>query len=172
MNVLVTGGAGYIGSHTCVELLEAGHQVIVLDNLYNASEEALNRVREITGKPVKFYKGDIADAPLLEKIFEEDKPDVCIHFAGLKAVGESVEKPLEYYQNNIAGTLNLLLVMRKYNMKNMIFSSSATVYGDPALWICIVRIMTGTLSCSVISIRSEHIRVVKWERIQMASRTI
>lgn len=132
MNVLVTGGAGYIGSHTCVELLEAGHQVIVLDNLYNASEEALNRVREITGKPVKFYKGDIADAPLLEKIFEEDKPDVCIHFAGLKAVGESVEKPLEYYQNNIAGTLNLLLVMRKYNMKNMIFSSSATVYGDPA----------------------------------------
>ena len=87
MNVLVTGGAGYIGSHTCVELLEAGHQVIVLDNLYNASEEALNRVREITGKPVKFYKGDIADAPLLEKIFEEDKPDVCIHFAGLKAVG-------------------------------------------------------------------------------------
>ncbi|MCH5268886.1 MAG: UDP-glucose 4-epimerase GalE [Lachnospiraceae bacterium] len=132
MKVLVTGGAGYIGSHTCVELLEAGYEVVVLDNLYNASEESLNRVREITGKPVAFYKGDIADAQLLDTIFTKENPDCCIHFAGLKAVGESVEKPLEYYQNNIAGTLTLLQAMRKYNMKNMIFSSSATVYGDPA----------------------------------------
>lgn len=132
MKVLVTGGAGYIGSHTCVELLEAGYEVVVLDNLYNASEESLNRVQEITGKPVTFYKGDIADASLLESILTKETPDCCIHFAGLKAVGESVEKPLEYYQNNIAGTLTLLHAMRKHNMKNMIFSSSATVYGDPA----------------------------------------
>ena len=132
MAILVTGGAGYIGSHTCVELLECGMEVVVLDNLVNSSEESLKRVEKITGKTVKFYKGDIADEALLCEIFEKESIDACIHFAGLKAVGESVAKPLEYYTNNISGTLVLLGVMRKYNMKNIIFSSSATVYGDPA----------------------------------------
>lgn len=131
MRILVTGGAGYIGSHTCVELLGAGYEVVVLDNLSNSSEEALNRVEQITGKSVQFYKGDIADSKLLDEILAREKIDACIHFAGLKAVGESVEKPLEYYQNNIAGTLVLLQEMRKNNVKNIIFSSSATVYGDP-----------------------------------------
>lgn len=131
MAVLVTGGAGFIGSHTCVELQQAGYDVVVLDNLSNASEVSLQRVEAITGKKVKFYKGDIADRKILQEIFDNEKIDSCIHFAGLKAVGESVEKPWEYYNNNISGTLTLVDVMRKNNCKNIIFSSSSTVYGTP-----------------------------------------
>lgn len=132
MKILVTGGAGYIGSHTCVELLEAGYDVVVVDNLYNASEKSLERVKEITGKELTFYQADILDEEALDKIFDKEKVDGVIHFAGLKAVGESVAKPLEYYKNNITGTLILCDVMRRHNVKNIIFSSSATVYGDPA----------------------------------------
>ena len=132
MAILVTGGAGFIGSHTCVELLNAGYDVVVLDNLSNASEKALDRVSKITGKPVKFYKADILDRDALNNIFDKETIESCIHFAGLKAVGESVVKLWEYYENNIAGTLTLIDVMRKHNVKNIIFSSSATVYGDPA----------------------------------------
>ena len=132
MAILVTGGAGYIGSHTVVELQNAGYDVVVLDNLSNASEKALDRVSKITGKPVKFYKADILDGDALNDIFDKETIESCIHFAGLKAVGESVVKPWEYYENNIAGTLTLVDVMRKHNVKNIIFSSSATVYGDPA----------------------------------------
>ena len=132
MKILVTGGAGYIGSHTCVELLNAGYDVVVMDNLYNASEEALRRVEKITGKHVTFYKADMLDREAVNEIFEKESIDSVIHFAGLKAVGESVAKPLEYYHNNITGTLILCDVMRKNNVKNIIFSSSATVYGDPA----------------------------------------
>lgn len=132
MSILVTGGAGYIGSHTCVELLEAGYEVVVVDNLSNSSEKSLERVAQITGKTPKFYKGDILDKEFLESVFEKEKIESCIHFAGLKAVGESVEKPWEYYNNNITGTLVLTEVLKKYGAKNLIFSSSATVYGDPA----------------------------------------
>lgn len=132
MAILVTGGAGYIGSHTVVELQNAGYDVVILDNLSNASEKALDRVSKITGKPVKFYKADILDRDALNDIFDKETIESCIHFAGLKAVGESVVKPWEYYENNIAGTLTLVDVMRKNNVKNIIFSSSATVYGDPA----------------------------------------
>ena len=132
MAILVTGGAGYIGSHTCVELQNAGYDVVVLDNLSNSSAKSLDRVKTITGKDVKFYKGDILDRDILNKIFENEQIDSCINFAGLKAVGESVAKPWEYYNNNIAGTLTLVDVMRQHNCKNIIFSSSATVYGDPA----------------------------------------
>lgn len=145
MKILVTGGAGYIGSHTCVELLENGFDVIVVDNLANSSFESLKRVREITGKKVEFYQSDIRDKTKLSEIFslhtkELEKSGNCskscsidavIHFAGLKAVGESVSLPLEYYQNNITGTLTLLEVMREHQVKNLVFSSSATVYGDP-----------------------------------------
>lgn len=132
MRILVTGGAGYIGSHTCIELLNAGYEVVVLDNLYNSSEKALERVKQITGKDLTFYEADILDKEALEKIFEKEQIDGVIHFAGLKAVGESVAKPLEYYHNNMTGTFNLCDVMRKHGCKNIIFSSSATVYGDPA----------------------------------------
>ena len=132
MAILVTGGAGYIGSHTCLELLKAGYEVVVVDNLCNSSEEAVKRVENISGKPVKFYQADILDREALEKIFESETIDSVIHFAGLKAVGESVAKPLEYYYNNITGTLVLCDVMRKHGVKNIVFSSSATVYGDPA----------------------------------------
>ncbi|MCR5667006.1 MAG: UDP-glucose 4-epimerase GalE [Eubacterium sp.] len=132
MSILVTGGAGYIGSHTCVELLETGYEVVVVDNLSNSSEKSLQRVEEITGKKVTFYKGDILDRDFLNKVFEKEQITSCIHFAGLKAVGESVEKPWEYYENNISGTLTLIDVMRKHGVKNIIFSSSATVYGNPA----------------------------------------
>ncbi len=132
MAILVTGGAGFIGSHTVVELQNAGYDVIVVDNLSNASVKSLQRVEKITGKPVTFYKADILDREAMEKIFDEQQIDSCIHFAGLKAVGESVAKPWEYYNNNIAGTLTLVDVMRKHGCKNIIFSSSATVYGDPA----------------------------------------
>ena len=132
MRILVTGGAGYIGSHTCVELLNAGYDVVVVDNLYNASEKALDRVEKITGKKVVFYNADIRDKQAMNDIFDKEKVDAVIHFAGLKAVGESVQKPLEYYHNNITGTLILCDVMRNHGVKNIIFSSSATVYGDPA----------------------------------------
>ena len=132
MRILVTGGAGYIGSHTCIELLNAGYEVVVLDNLYNSSEKALERVKQITGKDLTFYEADILDKEALEKIFDKEQIDGVIHFAGLKAVGESVAKPLEYYHNNMTGTFNLCDVMRKHGCKNIIFSSSATVYGDPA----------------------------------------
>ena len=121
MAILVTGGAGYIGSHTVVELQSAGYDVVVLDNLSNSSEKSLERVEKITGKPVKFYKADILDREALNEVFEKESIDSCIHFAGLKAVGESVQKPWEYYENNIAGTLTLVDVMRKHNVKNIIF---------------------------------------------------
>jgi UDP-glucose 4-epimerase len=132
MTILVTGGAGYIGSHTCVELLDAGYDVVVFDNLYNSSPKAIDRIQKITGRSLKFYKADMLDKPAVEKIFEENKIDAVIHFAGLKAVGESVHKPVEYYHTNIGGLLNLVDVMRNHGCKNIIFSSSATVYGDPA----------------------------------------
>ena len=132
MAILVTGGAGYIGSHTVIELQNAGYDVVVLDNLSNSNPVSLERVEKITGKHVPFYKADILNRDALNEIFEKESIDSCIHFAGLKAVGESVAKPWEYYENNIAGTLTLVDVMRKHNVKNMIFSSSATVYGDPA----------------------------------------
>ena len=132
MAILVTGGAGFIGSHTCVELQESGYDVVVLDNLCNSSEKSLERVEASTGKKVTFYKGDILDRDILGRIFEKEDIECCIHFAGLKAVGESVQKPWEYYYNNISGTLTLVDEMRKHGVKNIIFSSSATVYGDPA----------------------------------------
>lgn len=132
MRVLVTGGAGYIGSHTCVELLEAGHDVIVVDNLCNSKEIVIDRIKKITGKDIKFYKIDLLDREKLEEVFVSEKIDVVIHFAGLKAVGESVSIPLKYYHNNLTGTIILCELMQKYQVKNMVFSSSATVYGEPA----------------------------------------
>lgn len=133
MKILVTGGAGYIGSHTLIELYAAGHTAVVVDNLSNSNPISLERVAKIIGvDQIPFYVVDIRDCEGLVRVFEEHKFDACIHFAGLKAVGESVEKPLEYYDNNIAGTLVLVDVMKKHGCKNIIFSSSATVYGDPA----------------------------------------
>ena len=132
MSILVAGGAGYIGSHTCVELLEAGYDVVVVDNLYNSSVESLRRVEKITGKSVTFYEADILDKEALNKIFAAHQIEAVIHFAGYKAVGESVAKPMEYYHNNMTGTLVLCDVMRAHGVKNIVFSSSATVYGDPA----------------------------------------
>lgn len=132
MSVLVTGGAGYIGSHTIVELLECGYDVVVLDNLVNSNKKSLERVKKITGKDAKFYQVDLCDAEGTDKVFDENPEiDSVIHFAGLKAVGESVAKPIEYYYNNIAGTLNLCASMRKHGVKKIVFSSSATVYGMP-----------------------------------------
>ncbi len=131
MHILVTGGAGYIGSHTCVQLLEAGYEVTVVDNLSNSCEESLNRVEKITGKSVKFYKVDMVDKEALRGVFAENKFDAAIHFAGLKAVGESVAVPLRYYQNNLCSTLNLCELMSEYGVKKLVFSSSATVYGNP-----------------------------------------
>ena len=131
MRVLVTGGAGYIGSHTCVELLEAGYGVVVLDNLANSSAESVNRVQEITGKKMVLHKVDLLDRQSVTTVFEEEPIDAVIHFAGLKAVGESVEMPLNYYQNNVSGTLVLMEVMKDYGVKDLVFSSSACVYGDP-----------------------------------------
>ncbi len=132
-NILVTGGAGYIGSHTCVELLQKGYGVIVVDNFDNSSPESLKRVEEITGKKVTLYEGDVRDGNLLDKIFSERNIDWVIHFAGLKAVGESCVKPIEYYNNNLYGTLVLTDTMRKHGCKKIVFSSSATVYGDPEI---------------------------------------
>ena len=131
MKVLVTGGAGYIGSHTTVELLNAGHEVVCIDNFMNSKYESIVRVEKITGKKVKFYEGDIRDRKILDKIFTENKIDSVINFAGLKAVGESCQKPLEYYENNIEGLLILAFAMRDHGVKNLVFSSSATVYGKP-----------------------------------------
>ncbi len=131
MAILVTGGAGYIGSHTCVELLNAGHEIVVLDNFLNSSNESLSRVKEITGKDFPFYEVDLLDKDRLDRVFQEHRIEAVIHFAGLKAVGESVEKPLYYYHNNISGTLYLVEVMHKHGVKNIVFSSSATVYGLP-----------------------------------------
>ncbi|MFZ7275692.1 UDP-glucose 4-epimerase GalE [Avibacterium endocarditidis] len=133
MAILVTGGAGYIGSHTVVELLNTGKDVVVLDNLSNSSAKSLQRVEEITGKAVKFYQGDVLDRAMLQKIFAENQIDSVIHFAGLKAVGESVRKPIEYYMNNVTGSLVLVDEMRKAGVWNLVFSSSATVYGDPEI---------------------------------------
>lgn len=127
--ILVTGGAGFIGSHTCVEFLESGYEVVVLDNLSNSKEESLRRVEQITGKKVTFYKADMRDAAAMKQIFAENEIDAVVHFAGLKAVGESVEKPLEYYENNLNGTFVLLAAMREAGCKRFVFSSSATVYG-------------------------------------------
>ena len=132
MKILVTGGAGYIGSHTCVELLNEGYEVVIVDNLDNSNAKAVDRIGQITGKKVTFYEKDIRDREAMNDIFGREKPECVIHFAGLKAVGESVQKPLEYYENNINGTLVMLDAMRKNGCKNIIFSSSATVYGDPA----------------------------------------
>ena len=132
MGILVTGGAGYIGSHTCIELLNSGYEVVVVDNLCNSSRESMERVMEITGKKLTFYEADLLDRNALERIFEKETIEAVIHFAGLKAVGESVSKPLEYYHNNITGTLVLCDVMRNHGVKSIVFSSSATVYGDPA----------------------------------------
>lgn len=131
MSILVTGGAGYIGSHTCVELINSGYEVIVLDNLSNSSEVSLKRVEKITGKKIKFYKADLLDRKEVNKVFQNETIDTVIHFAGLKAVGESVKKPLEYYYNNLTGTLVLCDIMRKWGVKKIVFSSSATVYGNP-----------------------------------------
>ncbi len=133
MKILVTGGAGYIGSHTCVELLNRGHEVVVLDNFCNSSEKALERVSEICGKRAQLFKGDVRDKALLNEIFQQNKIDWVIHFAGLKAVGESCKIPIDYYDNNIGGTLALVNVMAKYGCKKIVFSSSATVYGDPQI---------------------------------------
>lgn len=130
MKILVTGGTGYIGSHTCVELINSGHEVVIVDNLYNSSIEVLDKIEKITGTKPKFYKVDILDKNELEKVFKENIFDACIHFAGLKAVGESVEIPLKYYKNNITGSINLYELLKEYNVKNLVFSSSATVYGD------------------------------------------
>ena len=132
MKVLVTGGAGYIGSHTCVELLNIGKEIVIVDNLSNSKIESIDKIKKIKGKDFKFYQTDILDEEGLDKIFTENEIDSVIHFAGLKAVGESVAKPIEYYTNNVAGTLTLLKVMKKHNVNKMVFSSSATVYGDPA----------------------------------------
>ncbi|CAM3622923.1 UDP-glucose 4-epimerase GalE [Erysipelothrix urinaevulpis] len=131
MKLLLTGGAGYIGTHTIIELLEQGHDVVVVDNLSNASSVALERVEEIVGCSIPFYQVDITDKVKLSEVFSKEKVDGVIHFAGLKAVGESVEKPIEYYKNNVAGTITLLEVMKEHEVKNIVFSSSATVYGAP-----------------------------------------
>ena len=132
MKILVTGGAGYIGSHTVVELLDGGHGVVVVDNLSNSKEESLRRVEELTGKSISFYKVDLLDEAGLDAVFSEHKVDAVIHFAGLKAVGESVEQPLRYYENNLAGTAVLCKVMARHDVKDLVFSSSCTVYGEPA----------------------------------------
>ncbi len=131
MNILVTGGAGYIGSHTCVELLNEGHDIVVVDDLSNSKKEALDRVEDITGKELVFHKASLLDEEALASLFEKHEIDAVIHFAGYKAVGESVEKPLSYYHNNITGTLTLCEVMKRFGIKDIVFSSSATVYGDP-----------------------------------------
>ncbi len=131
MAILVTGGAGYIGSHTCVELLNNGYEIVVMDNFSNSKPEALNRIKKITGKDFRFYEADLLNQPAMETIFQENKIDAVIHFAGLKAVGESVAQPIRYYHNNVTGTLLLCQVMQKNNVKKIVFSSSATVYGSP-----------------------------------------
>ena len=130
MKILVTGGTGYIGSHTCVELISSGHEVVILDNLYNSSADVIDKIEKITGVRPAFYQTDILDKEGLEKVFRENEFEAVIHFAGYKAVGESVAIPLTYYENNISGSINLYQLMKKYNVRNLVFSSSATVYGD------------------------------------------
>ncbi|WP_295761748.1 UDP-glucose 4-epimerase GalE [Undibacterium sp.] len=132
MKILVTGGAGYIGSHTCIELVSAGHEVVIVDNLCNSKLSVLRRIEKIAGRAFAFVQVDVRDQENLETVFAEHKPDAVIHFAGLKAVGESVQQPLEYYDNNVTGSLVLFRVMAKFGVKTLVFSSSATVYGDPA----------------------------------------
>ena len=144
MNVLLAGGAGYIGSHTCVELINAGHDVVIADNFSNSCPEAVARVEEITGRKIPLYEADVCDKTAVEKIFSENKIDAVIHFAGLKAVGESCEKPVEYYRNNIDSTLTLLETMKKYGVNNFIFSSSATVYGTPKTVPLVETMPTGS----------------------------
>ena len=144
MNVLLAGGAGYIGSHTCVELIEAGHSVVIADNFANSCPEAVRRVEEITGTSIPLYEADVCDREAVEKIFSENKIDAVIHFAGLKAVGESVEKPLLYYRNNIDSTLTLLETMKKFNVNNFIFSSAATGYGPPKTVPLVETMPTGS----------------------------
>ena len=141
MKILLTGGTGYIGSHVAVELLQDGHEIVILDNLVNSKEGVLDRIAEIVGTRPKFYQADLLDKAALEKIFSENEFDVVMHFAGLKAVGESVEEPLKYYENNISGTLNLLEAMKAHDVKKIIFSSSATVY-----WRRIWRLGTESLT--------------------------
>lgn len=144
MNVLLAGGAGYIGSHTCVELINAGHDVIIADNFSNSCPEAVARVEEITGRKIPLYEADVCDKTAVEKIFSKNKIDAVIHFAGLKAVGESCEKPIEYYRNNIDSTLTLLESMKKHGVNNFIFSSSATVYGTPETVPLVETMPTGS----------------------------
>lgn len=144
MNVLLAGGAGYIGSHTCVELINAGHDVVIADNYSNSCPEAVARVEEITGRKIPLYEADVCDKEAVDKIFSENKLDAVIHFAGLKAVGESCEKPVEYYRNNIDSTLTLLEAMKKYGVNNFIFSSSATVYGTPETVPLVETMPTGS----------------------------
>jgi UDP-glucose 4-epimerase len=144
MNVLLAGGAGYIGTHTCVELINAGHNVIIADNFSNSCPEAVKRVEEITGKEILLYEADVCDKAAVDKNFSENKIDAVIHFAGLKAVGESCEKPVEYYRNNIDSTLTLLEAMKKYKVNNFIFSSSATVYGTPKVVPLVETMPTGS----------------------------
>ena len=144
MNVLLAGGAGYIGSHTCVELINAGHDVVIADNFSNSCPEAVARVEEITGRKIPLYEADVCDRTAVDKIFSENKIDAVIHFAGLKAVGESCEKPVEYYRNNIDSTLTLLETMKKYGVNNFIFSSSATVYGTPKTVPLVETMPTGS----------------------------
>lgn len=143
MKILLTGGTGYIGSHTAVELIERGYDIEILDNLFNSKITVLDDIEKITGVKPKFYKVDLLDVPAMEKVFEEGKFDLVIHFAGLKAVGESVEKPLKYYKNNVGGTINLLECMKKYNVNKIIFSSSATVYGDQGVAEVVEDMQTG-----------------------------
>lgn len=131
MKILVTGGTGFIGSHTCVELLDAGYDVVIIDNLSNSKKEVVNYIEEITGKRVTFYEGDVCDKEILKTIFKENKIDAIIHFAGYKAVGESVAKPIMYYRNNLDSTMSLIEVANEFNVKKIAFSSSATVYGKP-----------------------------------------
>lgn len=144
MNVLLAGGAGYIGTHTCVELINAGHDVVIADNYSNSCPEAVARVEEITGKKIPLYEADVCDSEAVDKIFAENKIDAVIHFAGLKAVGESCAKPVEYYRNNIDSTLTLLETMKKYGVNNFIFSSSATVYGTPETVPLVETMPTGS----------------------------
>ena len=131
MTILVTGGTGYIGSHTCVELINSGYEVVVIDNFSNSKPDVIDKIEKITGVRPSFYEGDVCDKGILKKIFSDNKIDAVIHFAGYKAVGESVEKPVMYYRNNIDSTLSLLEIMSEYDCNNFVFSSSATVYGDP-----------------------------------------
>ena len=178
MAVFITGGAGFIGSHTCVEMLEAGYEIVVADNYSNSSAESLERVKKITGKDFPYYECDIRDKEGLARIFDAHKIDAVIHFAGLKAVGESVAKPLEYYDNNIGGTISLLEVMREKNVKTIVFSSSATVYGseNPVpfkedMKISARPIPNGASACCGISIPSARMSPVSSAKRPTAFRT-